>query len=178
MRGLRPIDTIDPVTLARETVRAAADRVRALAMAIDVRVKCALTYDMPDELTTLGHAVQCLVRYARDGAALDAPLSEYLISVVSCEDEINDAQTKDPKTPLGQIIAAAQARDDAERGEPVRMVGLACLAGVAPSRVGQLVAGGELRQSERGYVRADDARRWLGARGVVVERVRRLVPTP
>ena len=50
---------------------------------------------------------------------------------------------------------------------------LAALAGVTIGRVQQLVTSGDMRATVKGgdnYVRADDARRWLGGRGVEVQR--------
>ena len=168
-----PLRSLDPVTVARETVQEAIDRVHGLAMGIHVAIRCGIDLDVPNEATTLGHAVQCLVRYVQTGAPLDAPLSEYLITLAGGAPEaVDDSQNKEPSTDLGRVLAAAQARDDAERGEPVRAVGLACLGDVHPVRVRQLVEGKELRAAERGYVRADDARRWLAARGVEVIRRR------
>jgi len=169
-----PLRSIDPVTLARETVQEAIDRAHSLIMAVEPTWVQRVEYgerEVPYEASALGHAVQCLTRYAQTGAPLDAPLSEYLITLVGgAESALDDSQTKEPSTDLARIIAAAQARDDAERGDPVRAVGLACLGDVHPVRVRQLVEGGELRAAERGYVRADDARRWLAARGVEVQR--------
>lgn len=163
--------SLDPIALARETVQEAIDRVHSLAQAIHVAITCGIDIDVPNEATTLGHAVQCLTRYAQTGAPLAAPLSEYLITLVGAATEaLDESQTKEPSSDLARVLAAAQARDDAERGEPVRAVGLACLGDVHPVRVRQLVEGGELRAAERGYVRADDARRWLASRGVEVER--------
>jgi len=171
MTARTPLRSLDPLMLARETVRAVEDRIHALALAIDPRASCALTLDIPPEATVLGHSVQALARYVQTGAPLDGPLSEYFISLVgSCDAELDDSQSKEPSTDLGRIIAAAQARDDAERGEPVRVVGLACLGDVIPRYVRRLAETGELREAERGYVRADDARRWLVARGIVIER--------
>jgi len=168
-----PLRNLDPVALARDTVQTALDRAHTMVMAIEVGATISIKVHAPHEATPLGHAIQCLTRYAQTGAPLDAPLSEYCITLVAvCSEEIDDSQSREPKTDLGRIIAAAQARDDAERGEPVRIVGLACLGDVIPRYVRRLSETGELRESERGYVRSDDARRWLSARGIVVERRR------
>ena len=67
-----PLRSLDPVALARDTVQEAIDRVHSLAQAIHVAITCGIDLDVPNEATTLGHAVQCLTRYAQTGAPLDA----------------------------------------------------------------------------------------------------------
>lgn len=166
---------IDPLTLARETVQAAVDRVHSLAMAIEIGVTARLNFfGVSPEATTLGHAVRALTLYAQHGTPLDAPVQEYCITLIGVADEaLDDATSPDVSTPLGLVVAAALCREDLEHGKPVRTTWLSALGGVTPGRVKQLVGTEALRVVVRSgdhYVHADDARRWLGGRGIVVER--------
>ncbi len=181
---------IDPITLAREVVSAAYDAIIRRTMAIDLHLELRILREGEQwdpraewarpkdgvgvwgapESTTLGHAVVALTCYAQSGERLDADVQEYCVMFVGAADEdLDDASSPDPSTPLGLVVAAALAREQIEQGEPVRTAHLAALAGVTSGRVRQLVASGELRVTTRGgddYVRAADARRWLGGRGV------------
>ena len=168
----------DPATLARETVHAALDRIRATAMGIDPRLSVRVERDgKPWDgtgLTTLGHAVQTLTIYAQTGAPLEASVHKYCVTLVGvADDALDDASRPDTTTDLGIVIAAALCRESLEQGQPVRTGWLAALAGVTIGRVQQLVTSGDMRATVKGgdnYVRADDARRWLGGRGVEVQR--------
>jgi hypothetical protein len=184
---------IDSIDLAREVVARAADRLHSAAMAIDMRLDVEVRregepwspharadgtpWPRPEggvgvwgapASTTLGQAVRALVLYARDGGTLDAPVHDYAVTLVgAADDALDDAGAPDPSTPLGLVVAAALGREAVDAGKPVPTAHLAALAGVTDGRVRQLVASGELGSVTRGgnnFVRARDARRWLGLR--------------
>jgi 2-hydroxychromene-2-carboxylate isomerase len=81
------------------------------------------------------------------------------------EDVIEDA---DPSA-VGLVLRAAWARLMIAEGGPVSSAQVAALAGLNPRAVRQLVEAGEISAKKRDgdlMVKADEARRWLGARGV------------
>lgn len=122
-----------------------------------------------------------LAAYAIRGTALDAPVQEYLISLVpahqsalgSDADVDGLADDADPSTPLGLVIAAALAREALDAGRPLTSAQLAVLGGVSASYVRRLVSSGELgRPGDGGHggghtIRAREARRWLDERARV-----------
>ena len=68
---------------------------------------------------------------------------------------------------LALVLTAALGREAVETGRPVTVAQVAALAGVDPNHVRLLARGGELPVNG-GEVPAEDARRWLVARGVLV----------
>jgi len=173
---------IDALGLARETVRDAWKRIFVLARDIDPSWEAAIL-SLPnqrgraDEDTVLGKAVRALTLYAQDSSSppgshvAAAERLEHLLSVTAvCTWAVSPTGQPQLGTPLGLVIAAAVTREGLEQGKPVRATWLAALAGCSHVRIKQLVQDGTLRSSGRGLVRADDARRWLAARGIKVER--------
>jgi hypothetical protein len=113
-----------------------------------------------------GDAVLSLVRYAQTGVGLDAPVSEYCISLIPVAPEaLDDSGEPDLKTPLGLVVTAAIARERIVDGLSVSTSSLGILASVTPGYIRQLVANGEL-PATRNEIAATDAARWLWARGV------------
>ena len=163
------LSTIDPAKLARDTVRDAIDRIHGMLFALAPQATYRLELDDREpESTTVGHAVASLVLYAQGRARLDADVHEYCITLIPVAgDALDDSGTPDPMTPLGLVVAAALARERIEGGSPVSTTQLAILGDVTPGRVRQLVASGELVAPD-GQVMPTEARRWLGARGVVL----------
>jgi len=120
--------------------------------------------------SVLGHAVYCLTRYAQVGEALDAPVQEYLISLVSGHVEaVDEDLSEDPSSDLGTVVRAALGREAIEQGRPVGTAWLATLAGLTEARIRQLVAAGELEATKLARdlsITATEARRCLSGRGV------------
>lgn len=170
--------TLDPATVAREAVDLVAEHVRRLTF-------YAGWDDGPSQITggSLGLEVSQLTAYAQTGAVGDWPDASCAIGCLQtvCECLYSqagvpgtfgggplDTDDADPDTAIGVVILAAHARyrlDTGPRSQGVPLAELAALASVSPGRLRQLTASGELRSTD-GRVRADDARRWLAARGV------------
>lgn len=173
---------IDPAELARTTIREALDAIHSQLFGLVVPFADYRIVDgngKPIDAENLsgsmvGHASGALTHYAQTGAALDAPVQEYCITLIPVAgDALDDSGTPDPSTPLGLVVAAATAREGLAAGRPVTTARLAILGGVTQARIRQLVAAGELdakldRSTDRDtlLVRAEDAIRWLSARGV------------
>lgn len=170
---------IDPAELARTTIREALDAIHSQLFGLvpfaDYRIVDGGGQPVDVENlagSTVGHAVVDLTRYAQTGAALDAPVQEYCITLIPVAgDALDDSGKPDPSTPLGLVVAAATAREDLAAGRPVTTARLAILGGVSQARVRQLVAAGELgakldASTDRDtlLVRAEDALRWLSTR--------------
>lgn len=135
--------------------------------------------------TSVGRAAALLCHYAQTGEPPgDAPVSEYLQTY--CEALYTrpgdcgsydvpplDQVRGEPEAEHEIVLVAAVARDIMERDEPLSLLHLAVLSGVSYQYVRRLASTGEIRTSgARGAgvrsVAASEARRWLGARGVVV----------
>lgn len=155
---------LDPEALAREVTDAVLAHVLRL---VDLTEPGRGSVPRLDR--DLSRSVRCLAAYARDGTPLDAPVGEYLVSMIPLytspmgESEIADLSSEvDPETPLGLVLVAAIARDRIATG--VEMViharELAVLAGLDVEHVRRLCRSGEIEQDAAG------ARRWLAARGV------------
>ena len=139
----------------------------------------------PVRLPQLRHAVEELTRYAQHGPPhcddADGP-TEYLQSVIealyttahpdgySAAPTALDARVGDPEHEIDVVVVAARARERIERGiETVGARELGALAGLSTQRVRMLASAGEIMMSD-GEVTADEARRWLGGRGIAVGR--------
>lgn len=189
--SLIKLSEIDPVQLARATVRDAHDRIIRQAMAIDAHLTPVLYYgglpttprpgwdgmtDPRPEDTTAGSAVVALTRYAQLGVEMDADVHEYCVSLIGIADEALDEVSEgigaDPELELGVVVSAALAREAIDAGKAVSTRRLAILASTAWTTVRNAVAAAELNarpQKDRPShheVPAADARRWLGARNV------------
>lgn len=161
---------IDPTALAVTVHDGVLERVLSLSQhlgAIDPAPVLAALQG-PSELRL---AVHQLAHYARTGEppeGRDDLVPEYLQTLVDCDlvpDGAELAGERDPSEPLRVVVLAALARDRLAVRRSIPEGWLAALAGVATSRVRQLVAGGEMRRTAEG-IHASDARRWLAGRGV------------
>lgn len=169
---------IDPEALAREIAQQSLDHLHSsllglLGMDWTLRAPGGGRGDLV--LTPIYQAVRALARYAVHGDELDAPVHEYLISLVPLwmavigQTDAEGIDDADPSTELGLIILAARARDELARKRPVSALQLATLAGVDAAHVRLLVRQGELRavpDESPIQISARDAKRWLSSRGV------------
>jgi hypothetical protein len=164
---------IDPATLALETWRRAVDHIASLQMsllAID-----AVGGAPEPERTEVYRTVRTLAHYAVTGEGLDAPVQEYLISLIPLySSAVGDGTVDvdglvdgaDPETELGLVIAAATARELLDTGLADLDLGqLAVLSGLSRRQLQQLAASEEIAVRD-GEVAPAEARRWLAARGV------------
>lgn len=185
---MRKLLEIDAVALAEESITDALERAERILFGLDVGRYCVAVDDpgqdgkprlRPVDHRTeakrwqgsvLGHAVYALARYAQHGAPLDAPVEEYLITLLGAHVEaVDEDLDEDPSSDLGVVVRAALAREAVERGLRVGTARLATLAGLTQGRIRQLVTAGELQATKEGgdlSIAARDARQWLGARGV------------
>lgn len=122
--------------------------------------------------------VRDLAAYALEGAPLDAPVHEYLVSLIPLwsavygegTTEIDGIVEREPTTDLGRVIALAVAREAIDDGRPITTYQLATLAGITVQHARRLVAGGELGKpgvgghGEGHVIGAADARAWLASR--------------
>jgi hypothetical protein len=114
-------------------------------------------------------SVQQIAHYAQTGTPPEGRaelVGEYIQTLVDL-DLVPDAETlhgeRDPSDPLHVVVMGALARERLDKRQSVPEAWLAVLAGVAASRIRQLVGAGELRRTSDG-IHAADARRWLEAR--------------
>lgn len=172
---------IDPEALALKTARTAVDHVVSLQMGLF----SINNVSAPDpQHTEIYRTVHRLAHHAVTGEPLDAPVQEYLISLIPLYSAALGEGTRDvdgllgdadPETELGLVISAAVAREQLDIGlEPLTVAQLAALSGISQRQVRQLGATGELAVTE-GEVQPAEARRWLASRGVpgVTARARR-----
>lgn len=160
---------IDAITLARNTVRAAVDRLYSDAIHISMHMRLTLTYEdapldvekLDPRATELGDAVYRLVRYAAHGEPLDANVHEYCVSLIRVGDEaLDDSEATDPQTDLGRVVKAALAREALDAGKGVGYGLLAALGGTSYDVIKTLVSRGEI-SGKAGVVRAKAAITWL-----------------
>ena len=164
---------IDARTLARDTLQEALAQVDRILFGIAPFSSYVVTDTDGKPLradnvegSVAGDAVLALVRYAQTGAGMDAPVSEYGISLIPvAPDALDESCEPDPKTPLGLVVTAALARERIGEGGSVTTSQLAHLASVTPGYIRQLVAKGEL-EAEDNEIGASAAKRFLSARGV------------
>lgn len=156
---------IDPARLGEEVQAQARDHVHTLALAVGYEAQ------LVEYGPGIRHAVQTLAAYARDGVPLDAPVHEYLVSLIPLyQAPLGDAPVDlddeaDATTELGTVIRAALAREQLDAGRALTAAQLATLGSVTPAQVRHLGREGEL-WVEDGLISAAECRRWLGARGV------------
>lgn len=170
---MKKLSEIDGAALARATMQEALDRVHSILFALVPLSSYALTGQNGKPLnldnlagSIVGDAVASLTRYAQTGTGIDAPVEEYCISLIPVAGSaLDDSGEPEPSTELGLVVAAAQARERLQEGMSISTTSLAHLASVTPGFVRQLVAKGELVKVD-GEIQAEDAVRFLGARGV------------
>lgn len=171
--------SIDPAALAAAVTRGAQEHLTRLAFA----------WGSPDapplDCWQLTHTVHSLASYAVAGARLDAPVQEYLISLLPLwtyaaggagveTPEFDrayggdlDSLDRDWRGELVLVMVAAIGRERVAAGEPVTVAQLAALGSMSPDAVRLLGRKGELALSgDPLECDADEARRWLSARGV------------
>lgn len=138
-----------------------------------------------DGISNLRYSARDLAAYAVEGARLDAPVEEYLISVCppvwTRAADAGGYQTPEfdnanidalPSGWLGELILvmrAALAREAIEQGQDVGPADLAALASISSTQARALLRSGEIvgGMIDDGWeVSAEEARRWLAARGV------------
>lgn len=177
-----------PATVAAEVVSAVREHMQRLAFNL------APAHDWIERTTegsfsTLALKVEDLTRFAQTGDTADwgdpsgarDAMQEVCSALYSragepgtfgvgeLEDVIEDADDGPGASPVGLVLRAAWARLMIAEGGPVSSAQVAALAGLNPRAVRQLVDAGELSARKRDgeiTVKADEARRWLGARGV------------
>jgi hypothetical protein len=173
-----------PATVAAEVVTAVREHIGRLSFCLQP----AHTWHeqtTAGSFSTLALTVEDLTRFAQTGDTADwggpegarDAMQEVCAALYSragepgtfgvgeLEDVIEDS---DP-TSVGLVLRAAWARLMIAEGGPVSSAQVAALAGLNPRAVRQLVEAGELSARKRDgeiTVKADEARRWLGARGV------------
>jgi len=167
---------IDPTAFGAEVERLATDHVASLLMQLSVDA----TWSIPEHGRLLAREAAMLAMYAQQGLVGDwthhGNAADALVSVcaalytraVSPEVGGPDDVDVDPTDEIGIVILAAQARIRIDRKQPVPVRELACLAGIDPDHVRLLGRKGEIAVVD-GAVAAKVARRWLGARGVMIE---------
>lgn len=165
---------IDPAQLAKDVADAVIGHVHHIAFAVGMTCQ-------PMGPCDLEFSVRVLAHYAIHGGKLDAPVQEYLISMLPIwsrasdgpavqTPEFDDPDTVDAETWLGQLVLVMRAADGRERIEAGQDVGpaeLAILGGVSSRHVRHLLRGGEIAGEDDGRrwsIPAEEARRWLATR--------------
>jgi hypothetical protein len=162
--------------VAKTTVEHASNLIVALLSPAYDHLHASQSRRSPNELcceTQVYMTVLDLSAYAINGAALDAPVQEYLVSLLplwssaagECPDIDGLVGDVDPATQLGLVICAASAREKLAAGQSVSAAQLAVLSGLSATQVRLLARNGELELSD-GEIAAKAARRWLAVRGV------------
>lgn len=176
------LSTIDPQQLTNDVEHA------AQAHVTDLLIRLGGVHDLPriPDLLDLRHTVHDLAAYAVTGTRLDAPVQEYLLSLLPLwtyaaggagveTPEFDraysgdlDSLDHDWRGRLVLVMVGALGREQLASGRPVTVAQLAALASMSPDAVRLLGRKGELALSgDPLECDADEARRWLGARGVV-----------
>jgi hypothetical protein len=134
---------------------------------------------LPDaERAETYRVVRALAGYARGEHELDAPVQEYLSSLVplylAALGQAGEPDGEELTTELGVVIHAAGGREALERKPPRKLpaptlstLQLAALGGMAQRAVAALCRAGELEaeQDANGWrASAKEARRWLATR--------------
>lgn len=171
----RVLQSISPEQLAKDVAEALEAHVGSMAFHVGKTL-----VDMgPSEIRSSVHA---LAHYAIHGGALDAPVEEYLVSMLPlwmrasdgasvATPEFDDIDKADPSTWVGQlalVMRAAVGRELLDHGYPVAPAELAVLGGVTSHHVRLLLRTGELDgidDGSRWTIPAESARRWLILRG-------------
>jgi hypothetical protein len=173
---------VDPHTVALDLCRQTLDHVQSILIPLSPVGTVATPGIDVDQLQSceLYLSTRRFAQYAVHGSELDAPVQEYLISLIPCYSaavgsgtaEVDGLTESQPDTALGLVIAAAVAREALDQGQRVTPAQLAVLAGMDRSRVLQLITAGDMpgarqeREGRRGWtVSAKGARQWLASRG-------------
>ena len=173
---------LDPHAVALEACTALLDHVTSACVALsppgEVRTPQIAHEDLPG--CELYLSTRRLAAYAVEGGGFDAPVREYLVSLIPLYSaavgggttDVDGLVKSEPTTALGMVIAAAVARETLAQGRPVTPAQLATLAGVDRDYLLRLAAAGELpgaRQAQAGRrswtVTAKGAAQWLAGRG-------------
>ena len=170
---------LDPAVLAEQAHEHCLGRLTGLAFA--------LGYDLHEGgagVSEARHAVHQLAHYARTGVPPEGRaelVHEYLISLIPLDllPPSGDPEEPDPTAPeavqgVHLVVLAVLAREALRQDQPVTSAQLAALGSLTSSAVRAHLVSGELRRwragpargDRRAYVHPEDARRWLGARGV------------
>ena len=179
------LPTLDPEIVARTTVHAVTHHLERLAMPLSpaYRVSARLTDPMHSALTTdIAQTVQQLTRYAQRGdlgdwadaldvrTAVQDVIAALYSAPVHCaqdgdgEDLDVDEIKLDTRSAIGVVLIATLTRLKIGVGEPVTARDLGALAGLSAVSVRALARAGEL-EIANAEIAADEARRWLSARG-------------
>jgi hypothetical protein len=166
--------TIDPAELAKEVADAVIGHIHHVAFSVGLTCQ-------PMGPCDLEFSVRVLAHYAIHGGELDAPVQEYLISMLPIwsrasdgpsvtTPEYDDPDTVDATRWLGQrvlVMRAAEGRERIDAGQDVGPAELAILGGVSSRHVRHLLRSGEIKGKDDGRrwsVAATEARRWLATR--------------
>lgn len=185
---------IDPQRLAAEVCAGVLDYAAHLLLSVATSAAGQWRLPEPDGLLDLRYTVVTLAGYAQGRHGLDAPVEEYLISLLplwqypahargsvdtpeydrAMRGDLDDL-ADDWRGQLCLVMVAATGREAMSAGRPVSVAQLAALAGVSPDHVRLLARRGELDLSGGAHLTgaplaadAATARRWLSGRGVVV----------
>jgi hypothetical protein len=170
-----------PSTVALETCTALLDHITSACIPLSPIGEVRTPQISHEDLTRceLYLSTRTLAQYAVHGGELDAPVQEYLISLIPLYSaalgagtaEVDGLVESEPETALGLVIAAAVAREALAQGQAVTPAQLAILGCVDRVRVLQLIAAGDLpgaRRTKDGrawQISAKGARQWLESRG-------------
>jgi hypothetical protein len=175
------LSAIDPQTVALDTARTLLDHVTTLLWQV-APIGDVPTPGIEVDALTRSQIYQCvrtLAHYAVHGGELDAPVHEYLVSLIPLytsaigegTSDVDGLVESEPETELGVVIAAAVAREQLAAGKAITPAQLAVLAGVNRDYLLQLAAAGDLpgaRQAKEGKrawtVTAKGALQWLESR--------------
>lgn len=180
------LPSLDPADVARECVHAIRRHLYRLAVPLSpaYRVDMRLTDPSHEpESCDLGQTVQQLTRYAQRGdmgdwvdalavrMAVRDVLAVLYSAPVHCaqsgeaEEVDADEIRLDTRSAIGVVLIATLARLKLRVDEPVSARDLGALAGLSAVSVRFLARAGELAIVDS-EIAADEARRWLAARGV------------
>lgn len=164
--------------IAAEVERRVVDHLHRLALDAGAEVHAEAT------LGTLRAEARALTLYAQRGLPVwdwtdSGMAADGLLSVLSAlysraadadieHTAIDVVDDLDPSDEIALVLVAAAARIRIDRGEPVTARELGALAGIGAYAVRHHLRSGELRATDERPARvpAEDARRWLAARGV------------
>lgn len=175
------LSEVEPVSFSDEVLRLVVDHLHSAAMRLDPT----LTLPIPEHAGGMGlrPTAHALAAYARDGLPVwdwedHGMAAQGLLDVLGAlygsalgdlsHTAIDVVDDVDPGDAVGLVLVAAAARVRLSQGSPVTARELAALTGMTARRVRQLMAAGELAATDERPARvdADDASRWLAARGV------------
>lgn len=182
------LSAIDPQQLATEVCAGVLDHVAHLLLSVATSAAGQWRLPEPDGLLDLRYTVVTLAGYAQGRHGLDAPVEEYLISLLplwqyaahargsvdtpeydrAIRGDLDDLDT-DWRGQLVLVMVAATGRQEIDGGHPVTVTRLAALASMSPDSVRLLGRQGEIALSGSPlHAEAAEARRWLSGRGVAV----------